>query len=96
MIFHDHSVVAFKGRSRYSAYALALYFIISLTDGCLTGQVNFFIFNSSKYCKTAKVIMEIVIPSYSIVCTTFSISLVSLRVINPSLVHSLDFIALQH
>ena len=40
--------------------------------------------------------MEIVIPSYSIVCTTFSISLVSLRVINPSLVRSLDFIALQH
>ena len=69
---------------------------ISLTDGCLTGQVNFFISNSSKYCKTAKVVMEIVMPSYSIVCTMFSISLASLQVINPSLVHSLDFIALQH
>ena len=33
-------------------------------------------------------------PAYSVVCTTFSISLASLRVINPSLVCSLDFIAL--
>ena len=39
-------------------------------------------------------VMEIVMP-YSVLCTTFSISLASSGVINPSLVRSPDFIALQ-
>ena len=38
--------------------------------------------------------MEIVMPAYSVVCATFSITLASLQVINPSLVRSPDFIAL--